>query len=212
MEVIVPSTELIPAELLHERSRNPNVMTEEQFEMLCRSIERVGFLQPVLVRKLKHEDAEAYEIVDGAHRVRAAKKVGMTLIPCVVRDETDPALAMALQVGMNRQRGELDLAIVSDVAIELQDLSPTDLDLLGFSEDELARLIAQANVDPTEEALRGGPASLDEDLPRPPKPFLLEVTFSNRDELRKVRRALRRAAGAGGDLSRGLLRLCGEEG
>ena len=92
--------------LLRDADENPNKMEPEQLSMLAEAIRRKGFLQPILVRRVEGQ----YEIIDGHHRTRAAREVGLTEIPCLVATNCSDEDAAALRIGMNRFRGELDLA------------------------------------------------------------------------------------------------------
>ena len=49
----------------------------------------------------------------------------------------------------------------------------------------------------------------DSDAPAA-KPFSLEILFTNRDDLKRAKRALKKAAGKTGDFAKGLLRLIGD--
>ncbi len=58
---------------------------ETELAELAASIEAQGIIQPLLVRK----DAKGYELVAGERRLRAAKMVGLTEVPVVVKDLSD---------------------------------------------------------------------------------------------------------------------------
>ena len=55
---------------------------EEALDELANSIKIYGVLQPIIVNKKD----DFYEIVAGERRWRAAKKAGLTEIPCIVKD------------------------------------------------------------------------------------------------------------------------------
>lgn len=197
----------IAVDLLMEATDNPNSMDEQQLSMLETAIKKVGFLQPVLVRPLT---AGRYEIVDGHHRVKAARRLGYTDLPCVVLNESDDAKAVALRIGMNRLRGELNLAAVARAVDGLVDAgwSMDDLALTGFNPDEVDDLLESLKLQDEDDVLGQkieGPEADD----GPPDPFVLEITFSDRDEFKRAKAGLKRASG-GKDLSRGLMRLLGE--
>ena len=58
---------------------------EEKLEDLASSIREHGLIQPVVLRSL----GTGYEIVAGERRWRAARKVGVKEIPCIVRELSD---------------------------------------------------------------------------------------------------------------------------
>jgi ParB-like chromosome segregation protein Spo0J len=191
---------------LDPRPNNPNHMAPQVFDMLVLAIGRLGFLQPVLVEPGPAHGR--YTIVDGEHRWRAAGQLGMADVPCVVVPKgTTQEDMRAMRIGMNRLRGELDLAQVAAEMAALQDAgwSATDLNVLGFDEREVERMLAAyGGADDETEAAMAGAGALPEEKPLP-KPFVLELTFGNRDDVRTAKKALRHAGG--GDMATGLLRL-----
>ena len=73
-----------------------------EIEALAETIEAVGLLQPILVRR-----AEAgFELVAGERRWRAAKLAGLKKIPCIIRELTD-AEARRVQAIENSQAKDL---------------------------------------------------------------------------------------------------------
>ena len=198
----VDLTDLDPA------PRNANVLPPAQYDRLVESIRRVGFAQPILVRPLA---GGRYELVDGHHRTRAMRELGEPTIPAVVLEGNEDPRLVAL--AMNRLRGETDLAIAGLIIEDLIDdgVLADALSISGFSESELNDLVS---------AMQSSEPSLDDmDLggqPEAPpdqvaKPFLLELTFTCREDLALVKKALRKAVGRGGDLADGLLRLINAE-
>jgi ParB-like chromosome segregation protein Spo0J len=63
--------------------RNPQYLTPKQMSSLKRSIERDGFVVPILVR---HHTNGKYEIVSGNHRFMAAQSLGYKTVPAVIAD------------------------------------------------------------------------------------------------------------------------------
>lgn len=208
----------IPVRSITEADRNLNVMQPSEFEALTRAIKRVGFLQPVLVRAgpIASDGAPSnYTMVDGHHRLRAACELGMAEVPAVVIgfDEEMPSDEI-IAVSMNRIRGQVDLAGVALLAQELYESGTglEDLGLMGFSEQELKELIDTASGSDLPDLSDMSTTMGDEPEPdHVARPFLLELTFKSSDEVKKVKKALRKAAGKGADLSFGLLRLIGED-
>jgi ParB family chromosome partitioning protein len=58
---------------------------EEKLDELANSIKQYGVIQPIIVT-LKDD---YYQIIAGERRWRAAKKAGLTEIPCLVRTKTE---------------------------------------------------------------------------------------------------------------------------
>jgi len=98
--VFISIDKLVPSDL------NPNRMTEEEFQGLVESMKNAGFLEanPILARP---NSDSTYEIVNGEHRWRAAKTLGMEMVPCIIR-EMDDLEADRHRVILNKDRGNLD--------------------------------------------------------------------------------------------------------
>lgn len=188
----------IPVEQIRFRADNPNSMDDTRYAALVALIRRFGFLEPCLVRPIGREDPEygapyLYEMVQGHHRLKAMVEIGYTEIPCIVRELGDDA-ARALQLGMNRVRGELDLgAVARDLELLTQDSwGPDELGMLGFDASELDTLLAFARgVDSDLGAQIDGAVALPEGGPPKQKTrWVLELEFRTKDELVAVRRGL----------------------
>ncbi len=97
--LLIPQSDILP---------NPNQPRKrfdyDELEGLAQSIRANGILQPLLVRTLENEK---YELIAGERRLRAARLVGLTKVPCVVSEisETDSAVFAVLE---NLQRQDLD--------------------------------------------------------------------------------------------------------
>lgn len=80
---------------------NPNEMTEEVFQHLKEEYERVGNLQPILVRELD----DNYQIIDGEHRWKAQSRIGEQTIDAVVVEDMDDHDAKMTTLNMNDIKG-----------------------------------------------------------------------------------------------------------
>jgi ParB family chromosome partitioning protein len=76
---------------------------EEALASLADSIREVGLLQPVLVR----ETDDGYELIAGERRLRACRRVGLQMIPALVR-RTDDATALEEALVENVHREDLN--------------------------------------------------------------------------------------------------------
>lgn len=90
--------ETIPVHLLVENELTNILYTEdESFDSLIKSVEIHGILEPLLVQpKLS---SNLYEVISGNRRLRASLVLGLTELPCIVRNpvEVDANLIMAHQ-------------------------------------------------------------------------------------------------------------------
>lgn len=97
--ILIPQSEILP---------NPNQPRKrfnyDELEGLAQSIRANGILQPLLVRTNQNGK---YELVAGERRLRAARLVGITKVPCIVNDisESDSAVFAIIE---NLQRQNLD--------------------------------------------------------------------------------------------------------
>ena len=103
----VPATESsteIDIHMIHDFKDHPfKVLDDDKMDDLVESIRVNGVLSPVLVRP---DGEDSYEMISGHRRMHAAKIVGLTMIPAIVRDLTDDE-AIVYMVDSNIQREEL---------------------------------------------------------------------------------------------------------
>lgn len=103
----VPATESsteIDIDMIHMFKNHPfKVLDDEKMSDLVESIRVNGILSPVLVRP---DGEDSYEMISGHRRMHAAKIVGLTMIPAIVREMSDDE-AIVYMVDSNIQREEL---------------------------------------------------------------------------------------------------------
>src|SRR5271156_3568640 len=109
-----------PIERLVEYSRNPR-KNDAAVDRMCASIREFGFKIPCLVRS----DGE---VIDGHLRLKAARKLGIAVIPVILCDEWTPAQVKAFRLLVNRSATWADWD-EELLAIELMDLQTSDYDL-----------------------------------------------------------------------------------
>ena len=133
-----PQVELIEIEHIREYERNPRIASEAAIEAVAASIRTFGFRIPVII------DRECV-LVCGHTRVRAARKLGMTRVPCIRADDLTPDQVKALRIADNKV-ASLTAWDMELLPIELADLKGVDFDLslLGFSAEDLAAIMAPA--------------------------------------------------------------------
>ena len=152
--------ELWPLDRLVPYAKNARTHSDEQVAQIAASIAEFGFNNPVLV------DTNA-GIIAGHGRVLAARKLGLDQVPVVVLDHLSETQKRAYILADNRigESAGWDDEILRS---ELTDLKDADLDLalLGFDEDELATLFAEA-VPEKEEAPEEVPDARAEPVTRP---------------------------------------------
>lgn len=126
--------ELRPLAEVRPYDKNPR-HNDAAVEAVARSIQEFGFRQPIVI------DRDGV-IVVGHTRWKAAQKLGLTEVPVHVAVDMTPEQARAYRIADNRTA---DLAEwnVDLLAVELGELrgAGLDLELLGFNQDELAKLL-----------------------------------------------------------------------
>jgi len=115
-------------------------MPASEMESLRRSVSHWGMVEPLVVRRSDQL------VVGGNQRLETAKALGMVTVP-VVYVELPDAEAKALNLALNRIRGEWDLPKLGELLEDLQRLPEIDESLTGFSGDEVDALLAELERD-----------------------------------------------------------------
>lgn len=91
----------IKTELFVENPWNPNRMSRENLKKLTHEIRNKGFAAPVLARPFQGR----YQIIDGEHRWKIARDLGLVAIPCVIT-QLDDVEARIKTLQLNGLKGE----------------------------------------------------------------------------------------------------------
>jgi ParB family chromosome partitioning protein len=134
----------IPIEFLRANPRNPRRhYDEEQLEELAASVKAKGILQPILVRTVVGA-ADAYEIIAGERRWRAAQRAGLHEVPVILLEINDKE-ALEIAIIENVQRSDLnplEEALGYDSLIDQFDYAQTDLaKIVGKSRSHIANTL-----------------------------------------------------------------------
>ena len=125
---------------LTPRRRNPRTHSAKQIDQIARSIKEFGFTNPLLI------DANG-SVIAGHGRLRAAKQLGMEMVPTIRLDHLSEEQVRALVIADNKL-AELAGWDEDLLALELQDLAELDLDfdleVIGFETPEIDLLIGTA--------------------------------------------------------------------
>lgn len=118
---------------------NPNRMSAAVFAKEVKSIETNGFIDPIKVREMDGR----LVIVDGEHRWRAAKELGIKTIPVINLGNISDAQAMKLTVIANELRGAPEPVLLAELLRELATMEPIDTIVaeLPFSQSEIDTLL-----------------------------------------------------------------------
>lgn len=121
---------------------------EEALEELANSIKTYGVLQPIIVNK----KSDYYEIVAGERRWRAAKKAGLSEMPCIIKDDITDRSNKEIALIENLQRVDLNpidkakglKELIDDYGMTQKELA----DSIGISRSNIANSIRILNLDP----------------------------------------------------------------
>jgi DNA modification methylase len=117
-------------------ARNPRTHSDAQIAQIAASIEAFGFNNPILV------DSKA-GIIAGHGRLLAARQLGLEEVPVIVLDHLSETQKrayiiadnqLAINAGWNDELLQVELAALQEENF--------DLSVIGFDDDELARLLA----------------------------------------------------------------------
>ena len=136
MRAIAEKVELWPIDKLIPYARNPRTHSDAQVAQIAASIAEFGFNNPILV------DSKA-GVIAGHGRLLAARKLKLAEVPVIVLDHLSETqkrayiLAdnrLALNAGWDEELLRIELAALRDEEF--------NTGLLGFEDEELARLLA----------------------------------------------------------------------
>jgi ParB-like chromosome segregation protein Spo0J len=146
-----------PTDRLRPNARNARTHSPEQVAQIAASIVEFGFVNPILV------DSNG-GIIAGHGRLLAAQKLGLVEVPVVVLDHLSETQRRAYILADNKiaMNAGWDNALLAEEVRDLQ-TEGFDLDLAGFSSDELAVLLA-APEEPEQAS------DITEDIPAGPAP------------------------------------------
>lgn len=128
-------------EISVERISLPNFqirkeIDEEHVEEIKESFEQDGQWNPIIVRPAPEDLESEYQVVSGAHRIEAARRLGWTNIEATVKDLDDES-ARGLAVKTNQMQKEMEDEEVGELCKELY----TEF---GLSEEEIGDITGLA--------------------------------------------------------------------
>lgn len=152
--------EMWPLERLRPYERNARTHSPEQVRQIAASIQEFGFTNPLLV-----DGADG--ILAGHGRLAAAKDMGLAEVPVIVLDHLTPEQRRAYILADNQLalNAGWDVDMLRVEISGLQDLS-FDLDVIGFSEQQIAGIMQEPNFEPATEDDQG---QLDQLAPKDAK-------------------------------------------
>ena len=126
----------VPTTSLRPNARNPRRMfSEEELDELTASLRERGMIQPIVARPVRGAP-DAFEIIAGERRWRAAQRAGLHEVPVVIIEATDEE--------------SLQLAIIENV--QRSDLNPLEeaegyralLEEYSHTQDDIAKMVGKS--------------------------------------------------------------------
>jgi ParB family chromosome partitioning protein len=128
----------VPLEFLRPNPRNPRrAFSDLELDELAASIRERGIIQPILVRTVRGA-ADAYEIIAGERRWRAAQRAGIHEVPVVLL-EVDDREALELAIIENVQRTDLN-ALEESMGYEALAKE------FHYGQDEIAKVVGKSRA------------------------------------------------------------------
>lgn len=116
-------------------SQPRRTFTEESITALAESIKQYGIIQPVVVRcGMAGEGGYAYELIEGERRLRAAKRLGLREMPCIIVN-TDSRRSAEIALTENIQREQLNIFDEANAIASF-------MDIYGLNASEMAKRLS----------------------------------------------------------------------
>ncbi|QQS59656.1 DNA modification methylase [Candidatus Peregrinibacteria bacterium] len=129
--------EYVPIKDLQFADYNPRAATKKEAQELKKSLERFGFVEPVVV----NSDPKRKNIIIGGHfRVRTAKDLGLKEVPVHYIKISDEKKERELNLRLNKNLGHWD----AELLVEFDENLLLDV---GFESDELDKLFEGLKLD-----------------------------------------------------------------
>lgn len=154
----------LPAKSLKPYKKNAKKHSDDQVELIARSIKEFGFINPVLIDKDRN-------VIAGHGRLMAAEKLGIENVPCIYVEGMTEAQRKAYVLADNKlcELGSWDTNILTSELQELENIG-FDIDVTGFDIEEI-------NADDY---------GTDFDLPNSEKPYTNQITFIFAEEQKEL--------------------------
>lgn len=154
--IIVPLDDVVPY------YNNTKIHPDEQVDKLAKQIAQ-GFDVPMVVFLNKQKK---YELIKGHCRRLASMKLGLETVPVIVRNDLTPEQIKAARIADNKlSESAWDIDSLAEELTSIVD--DVDLEDLGFSEEELNKLLSPDEFDIDEAGSKnpGGKGSTKEIKP-----------------------------------------------
>jgi ParB family chromosome partitioning protein len=141
-----------PTSSLRPNARNPRrIFADDELDELAASLRERGMIQPIVARPVRGAH-DAYEIIAGERRWRAAQRAGLHEVPVVIIEATDDE-SLQLAIIENVQRADLNpLEEAEGYRALMEDYSHTQDDIakmVGKSRSHVANTLRLLKLPPS---------------------------------------------------------------
>lgn len=146
---IVGKTVVVKLDSVAPNNWNPNRMLEHKYASMCESLRTDGWFNSdaMLVWGTDEKGREQNIIINGEHRWKGAREIGMKEGPAVFIHGVTRAQAIKLTIKLDNNRGSFEHDLLVKALREVAADEPTDLGPeLGFSDEQLMQLLAEPTV------------------------------------------------------------------
>jgi len=145
---LIDKVKIIDIDKIYPYTNNPKEHPEKQINKIASSIKNFGFTVPIIIDNQN-------EIIAGNGRYKAAQKLELDKIPCIVRDDLNAAQIKAFRITDNKiAKSNWDQELLM---IELGELEEADIniELTGFDEEEIENLsnVQEMSIEEIEDLL-----------------------------------------------------------
>jgi ParB family chromosome partitioning protein len=142
----------VPTTSLRPNARNPRRMfSEDELDELTASLRERGMIQPIVARPVRGAP-DAFEIIAGERRWRAAQRAGLHEVPVVILEATDEE-SLQLAIIENVQRSDLNpIEEAEGYRALMEDYSHTQDDIakmVGKSRSHVANTLRLLKLPPS---------------------------------------------------------------
>ena len=175
---LIDKVKRIDIDKIYPYTNNPKEHPEKQINKIASSIKNFGFTVPIII---DHQN----EIIAGHGRYKAAQKLELDKIPCIVRDDLNAAQIKAFRITDNKiAKSNWDQELLM---IELGELEEADIniELTGFDEEEIEKLsnVQEMSIEEIEDLLTD--LSLEKTVEKPDW-FVIRAPSKNRSEIEQA--------------------------
>lgn len=124
-----PTMAELPVDRLHvDGVYQRDTKSRRSRTMIKRIVENFSWLKFGAVTAMQWDEKDSWAILDGQHRVEAARDLGIKTVPCLIHQELSPAEAAGIFVGVNCNRVTVHSMALHYARLAAQDPEAMEID------------------------------------------------------------------------------------